>query len=52
MYKVTFTAVDAPDVQVVSYFTAEKGQLISTARQMCLDMFGTTDFIKANIVRL
>ena len=52
MYKVIFKATEAISVTAEYYFTAPRGKVISTAREICLSEFGTTENIEARIICL
>lgn len=51
-FKCTFYDKYAPNIQVITYFDADRGNIISTARSLCLDMFLTVDGINAKIEKL
>lgn len=51
-FKVCYSAQDAPDVQYVMHFEAEKGKVHDVARELCLQLFNTTEFINAKITKI
>lgn len=51
-FKCTFSDKYEPNIQVITYFDADRGNIISTARSLCYEMFSTLVGINAKIEKL